>query len=283
MYIDTHTRETMQLSICKFLRVTSEDLATLFDQVYHEAQNGVYFDGYKFNEIVNGFINSHHTDDVIDKILFFHLAKRLNTAQEDVVGYNLEWLLTNQTALSSFLKQYGVEFRKNGEHIEMFDQGNRISLEDTFRSNVPYLRNRLGYNKGHEDYCFNGFAFKDLLLKNSYARELEDVPEFVGILATFLKKRALGTDYYQNSTYYCYEYCAPLEMVMFDNNDKLLLDEKRQYLLQQVLSRLYEYEKGDHRYMTDHDNPIIRLSDTDVMSAEFFVSKEEIIEDMIRW
>lgn len=29
---------------------------------------------------------------------------------------------------------------------------------------------------------------KDLLYRNSYARELYDVPEFIGVLATFLKR-----------------------------------------------------------------------------------------------
>ena len=68
--------------------------------------------------------------------------------------------------------------------------------------NIPYLRWRLGHNANRIDFCFNGFLLKDLLYRNSYARELYDVPEFIGVLATFLKRRNIGTDFFENSKYY---------------------------------------------------------------------------------
>ena len=123
---------------------------------------------------------------------------------------------------------------------------------------------------------------KDLLYKNNYARELSDVPEFMGVLASFLKRRDIGTDYYENSTYYCFEYCTPLEKVLFDSDENLSYEEKQRYLLNQVLHRLYDYSVSELRYMFDHDNPIIRLKDNDTMDEEHFISIEEITEDMLR-
>ncbi len=75
----------------------------------------------------------------------------------------------------------------------------------------------------------------------------------------------------------------PLEKIMFDDNEKLSIEEKAIYLLNQVLNRLYEYFSSDIRYMFDHDNPIIRLADTDMMDEKYFMSKEEITWDMLRY
>lgn len=283
MYIDTHTKEKMENSICEYLGITLDDLGGLFQEISTEAQSDKYFNGYKCREIINNYINSHNTGAIIDNVLFFHLARRLNSGQDDPTGYNLKELLTTESVLSVFLKKYGVEFYEVGNHLELSYHGEKVPLDDTYRSHVPYLRARLGYNEGREDYCFNGFAFKDLLYRNTYARELEDVPEFIGVLAAFLKNKTIGPDYYRNSTYFCYEYQVPLERIMFDNNDNLLLDEKRQYLLYLVIYRLYEYAGTNIRYMFDHDNPILRLADADTMESQFFVAKEIITIDMLRY
>ena len=45
-------------------------------------------------------------------------------------------------------------------------------LVTTSEFDVCYLRSRLGYNTGKENYCFNGFAFRDQLMKNLYTRQL---------------------------------------------------------------------------------------------------------------
>lgn len=283
MYIDTHTKEKMEHSICEYLGITTDDLGELFQKISIEAQSDGYFNGYKSREIVKKYISNHNTGAIINEVLFFHLARRLNSGIDDPTGYNLKELLTTQTVLSLFLKKHGVEFYEVENHLELYYKGEKISLDDTYLSHVPYLRARLGYNKGREDYCFNGFAFKDLLYRNAYARELEDVPEFVGTLATFLQNKMIGTDYYHNSTYYCYEYRVPLEKIMFDDNEKLQLNEKRQYLLYQVIYRLYEYAGTSIRYMFDHDNPILRLADTDTMEPQFFAVKEVITDDMLQF
>ena len=65
---------------------------------------------------------------------------------------------------------------------------------------------RLGYYNGREDFCFNGFAFKDLLYRNNYARALSGVPEFLGQLVECLQCREVEWKYMENSEYFCYEY-----------------------------------------------------------------------------
>lgn len=98
-----------------------------------------------------------------------------------------------------------------------------------------------------------------------------------------MKRKDIGTDYFDNSKYYCFEYCVPLEKIIFDGIEKLSIDEKVIYLLNQVLNRLYEYFASDIKYMFDHNNPIIRLADTDTMDEKYFMSKEEITWDMLKY
>ena len=281
MYIDTHTKEAMEQSICSYLCVTPKDLRDLFEVAGNEAQQDKFIDGDKLNEIFNSFIKEHLSDKPIDEVLFFHLSRRLNTAEDCNVGNNLFDLLSTDNAMSLFLKEHDVEFAVSDKHLNMIYKGKEVSLEDTNQEHIPYLRWRLGHNANRIDFCFNGFLLKDLLYRNSYARELYDVPEFIGVLATFLKRRNIGTDFFENSKYYCFEYCVPLQKIMFDDNEKLGTEQKRLYLLNQILNRLYEYHTSDIRYMFDHDNPIIRLADSDTMDEKYFVTKEKITWDML--
>lgn len=281
MYIDTHTKETMEKSICSYLRVTPKDLCDLFEFAGSEAQQDKFIDGDKLNGIFNSFIVAHKSRKTIDEVLFFHLSRRLNAAEGYTVGNNLFDLLSTENAMTLFLKEHDVEFAVCDSYLNLIYKGNEVSLEDTNQQHIPYLRWRLGHNTNRIDFCFNGFLLKDLLYRNHYARELYDVPEFIGVLATFLKRRDIGTDFFDNSQYYCLEYCVPLKKVMFDDDEKLDTEKKEVYLLNQILNRLYEYYTSDIRYMFDHDNPIIRLTDSDTMDEKYFIAKEKITWDML--
>lgn len=282
MYIDTHTKNSMEKSICEYLGVTSDVLYGLFEYAGIEASQNEYLDGGKLNVVFNDFINSNMPKEPIDEILFFHLSRKLNTALNNNIGNNLFDLLSTENAMTSFLKKHDVEFSACNGHLDLLYKGSKISLEDTYKEHISYLRWRLGYSKNRIDFCFNGFMLKDLLYRNSYARELYDVPEFIGVLATFLKRRDIGTDYFNSGKYYCFEYCVPLENVLFDANDSMTLAEKQKYLINQVLNRLYEYHTSDIRYMFDNNNPIIRLTDNDTMQEKYYIGKEEITWDMLR-
>lgn len=281
MYIDTHTKETMEKSICSYLGVTLQDLSVLFNLAGNEAQQDKFLDGDKLNDIFNSFIKAHMPNKELDEVLFFHLSRRLNTASDCNVGNNLFELLSTENAMTLFLKEHDVEFVVCDKHLNLIYKGKEISLDDTIKEHIPYLRWRLGHNANRIDFCINGFLLKDLLYRSSYARELYDVPEFIGVLATFLKRRDIGTDYFDNSKYYCFEYCLPLAKVMFDEKDSLAEEQKVKYLLNQILNRLYEYHTHDIRYMFDHENPIIRLTDNDTMDEQYYISKKEITWDML--
>lgn len=283
MYIDTHTKEAMEKTVCSHLGVTVKDLNDLFVFAESEVQKDKFVGGDKLNNIFNSFIKTHLPSKSIDEVLFFHLSRRLNTEKESSLGNNLFDLLSTQNAMTLFLKEHDVTFEVCDKHLNLIYKGKEVSLEDTYQENIPYLRRRLGHNENRIDFCFNGFLLKDLLYRNNYASALYDVPEFIGVLVEFLKRKDIGTDYFDNSKYYCFEYCVPLEKIMFDDNEKLSIEEKAIYLLNQVLNRLYEYFSSDIRYMFDHDNPIIRLADTDMMDEKYFMSKEEITWDMLRY
>ena len=92
----------------------------------------------------------------------------------------------------------------------------------------------------------------------------------------------MGRYYRKNSAYYCYEYKIPLEYVMFDNHDAYSYEQKQKYLIRCTLLRIAQYQKLDSRYMSDHDNPVLRLDDNFTLPAEYFVSREEVISDMLR-
>lgn len=78
MYIDTHTKETMEKSICSYLGVTLQDLSVLFNLAGNEAQQDKFLDGDKLNDIFNSFIKAHMPNKELDEVLFFHLSRRLN-------------------------------------------------------------------------------------------------------------------------------------------------------------------------------------------------------------
>ena len=183
--------------------------------------------------------------------------------------------------MSLFLKNHEIRFELNDRHLNLYYRDKPISLEGNLDRNVLYLRWRLGYNDD-VDYCFNGFAFRDLIFKNHYALSLYDAPEIISVLSEFLKYPFLKEDYFNNSKYYCFEYLVPIDKIYFDDNDKMSKLEKQKYLLNRVLNRLYEYSITESKYMFDYDNPIIRLSDYDVMQEEYFISKEEITLEMLK-
>lgn len=281
MYIDTHSEISMKNSIYEYLGITPKELSQLFKTASKASSREFYFDDNIFNKKLNEFICSHLPNKQIDQIMFFHLSRRLNSTQNNLVGNNLFDLLSTNNELSDFLKNYNVKFLPHNGHLELYYKGKLKSLENTFDTNVCYLKRRLGYIKGREDFCFNGFAFKDLLYKNNYARELFDVPEFIGALATFLNCNDIGTNYYLNSKYYCFEYCVPIDKVIFDCNCKMSTDYKKIYIINRVLYRLYEHSTTSIRNMYDNDNPVLRLSDSDTMQQEYFITKEEITSDML--
>lgn len=284
MYIDTRSREGMEKSIAVYLDVSVDELYQYIDFAAEKAQQDqCAFNTDIFFDELETIISDLQPELEIDELFFFHLSRRLHGTEDDVSGRNLENLFTTGNALSDFLREHQIEFVKGTQNIITYYKGREVDWGKCWNGNSAYMKSRLGYFKGREDYCFNGFAFKDLLYKNQYARILCDVPEIIGQLAECLGCKDVVCDYVQNSSYYCYEYKIPIDRVMFDDHDRYSCSEKQRYLVNCVLERLLQYSGATStRYMFDHDNPILRLDDHDILPAEFFVQKELITADMLR-
>ena len=276
MYIDTHTRENMEKSICEYLGINSEDLLKLIEKAPYDCH---LLDMNEFSRIINDFLDEHWPKEQIDQVLFFHLSRRLNESIDNVNCYNLAYLLTEDSTLNHFLKKYGIEFIREQEHIKLYYNKKEQNID--FYQNAGYLKKRLGYYN-IKDYCFNGFAFKDILYRNEYSKMLLEGPEFIINLGDNFKSINLCKDYCQKSRYFCYEYCFPIEKVLFDENENMTTQEKQRYLITQIIIRLYHYNQFSIKNMSDDDNPILRLRDSEILDASFFKDKEEITEEMLK-
>lgn len=277
MYIDTHSRESMEKSVCDIFRMHPLELREqllLMGSV--TSSNNDYIN--KLNEFI-----ANNCIKYPEEILLFHLTRRLHGAEEETKGRNLADLLLSVNPFSSFLHENGIDFSKEKQYIDVIYKGKTVDWDKCWNGNPSYMKSRLGYLKGREDFCFNGFALKDLLYRNNYARNLSGLPEFLGQLVECLDCESVGWKYIKNSEYYCYECKLPIEVVMFDDHDNYSETLKQRYLLQCVLQRLYQYQTSDISYMFDQDNPVLRLADDYTIPSEYYVGKEKITSEMLSY
>lgn len=266
MYIDTHTKEKMLASVCEYLSCNQKKLSKFFDSVYYSQKS--------VEEEISDFVNKNIPEYKLDEIQFYHLSRRL-LDDNSRIGNNLYDLLTQDTSVLRFLREHDVEFTMEEGHLVLFHRGKRETFEHVYDGNVSNVKWRMGYFKGHEDYCFNGFALKDALYENSYTRSLSSCPEFIEQMALVIGRPDIIRDYRKNSKYYCLEYLVPMDKVIFDGFSYKTQYSKTQHLLCVVLNRLYEYEHNSG-YMYDHDNLILRLEDDDTMEEKYYIKEEEI-------
>lgn len=282
MLIDTRTKESMIASLASYLDITEDELFQYIDYAANKAQQDRWaFNTDIFEEELLSIFSDLRLEEQIDEIYVYHLTRRLNDSIEDKSSDNLKSLLLKESPISTFLRQYGIAFiEKDGHPVIVFND-NEISLEDTFESDVCYLKSRLGYNTGREDYCFNGFALRDQLMRNSYTRQLYRGPEFLDVLSRYLSIDGLKERYCENSNYYCFTYKMSIDEIMFDDRDDLGNDEKVDYLLVQIAMRVMSYMKNS-KYQYDQDNPIIRIADDASVSESKIADIEEITLEMIK-
>lgn len=280
MLIETTSRETMERDLATYLDITIEELSQYIDYAAEKASKDWAFNTDIFKQEITSIIDDLQPLEHIDNVMCFHLSRRLNNSLDDLHSYNLkDWLLSDNPTVR-FLNAHNIFFKEQDNHIAVYYHGLEVMLEDTMKSDVCYLRSRLGYNYGREDYCFNGFAMRDLLMRNSYTRELYDGPEFLVVLSRFLKNRALIDDFIKQSTYFCYTLKIPMQEIIFDEFAELDNDEKESYFVSQICYRLLMYH-GDERTLFDHGNPIIRVADNSILPASYIVNNEIITLDMI--
>lgn len=273
-FIDTYSKIDMEKSLYEYFDITKEELIDLFYEADKKSNKG------SFTNVINSFIETRIGYNELSHILFFHLSRRLNDTNHNCPGLNLYELLTEPTAMSLFLRDHGVVFKPHGTKLNLFYNNRLITLDNNSHESI-YLRWRLGHTN-RIDFCFNGFMLKDQIYKNNYARDLESVPEFINVLVNYLGDMDIGNDYIKNSEYFCFEYCVPIEKIIFDSEDYIARDNKPLYVMNRVLNRLYDYYSRVEIYVFDHDNPILRLRDDDIMEHEYFVSKERVSHSMLK-
>ena len=282
MFIDTRSKESMESSMSTYLDIPVDELYQYIDYAAEKAQKDQWaFNIDLFYEELGNIISDLQPEIEIDELLFFHLSRRLHGTEDDSSGRNLEDLLTTRNVLSDFLREHQIEFIKGEQNLITYYKGQEVDWDKCWHGNSAYMKLRLGYFKGREDYCFNGFALKDLLYKNQYARNLYGAPEIIGQLAECLGCKRLENDYLENSSYYCFEYKVPIDRVIFDGHDNFSTSRKRQQIVYCVLERLLQYSNTDSKYLYDDDNPILRLRDRDTLPSEFYIQKELLTWDML--
>ena len=275
MFIDTHSRESMEESLCKVFHMCPMELSSQLRGI----NNTLYYDD-DYDRRLDAFITEHIVT-YPDEILLFHFTRRLHGTENSKEGRNLADLLLTDNPFSLFLKSYNIEFVKGKQHIDVRYKGNIIDWDKCEKGNVNYMKLRLGYFKDREDFCFNGFAMKDLLYRNSYARTLSNVPEFLKELIKCLQCDIVEEKYMEISDYYCYEYKLPLSIVIFDCHENYSNELKQRYLLRCVLQRIHEYQTSSPKSMRDDGNPILRLAKDYIIPSEYYIGRERITDEML--
>ena len=122
MYIDTHTKESMEASICNLLNMNSLKL--------HEQLM-----------LLDLFIVEKVTM-YPDEILLFHLARRLHGTEDEIEGRNLADLLLSENQFSKFMKENGVVFSKGDQHIDVTYKGKIVDWDRCWSGNAGYMNLR---------------------------------------------------------------------------------------------------------------------------------------------
>lgn len=280
MFIETTSRESMERDLIAYLDITNDELYQYIDYAAEKAHRGWAFNTDIFEQEISSIVSDLQPSEHIDSVMCFHLSRRLNSSLDDLYSYNLKDLLLSDNPTVRFFNEHRVFFKEQDNHIAIYYHGHEVTLEDTRNDDVCYLRGRFGYNCERKDFCFNGFVMRDLLMKNSYTRDLYNGPEFLGVLSHYLKDKTLIDDFIKESTYSCYTLKIPIEELIFDCSDRLDNEQKELHLIGQICYRLLMY-RNHGKILFDDDNPIIRVADDAILPATYMVHREIITLEMI--
>ncbi len=268
MYINTRSYLDMIESVCEVLNINNNQLDDLLEECYQRFQvnHPVFILDDQYHYFLD-YVKEHLVID-IDKILFVHLARRLNM-DSDNNGYNLVDVLVKDTALSNFLNRYGLTF-KYDQYVRMFKDNTEIDLSDD-NEICSHLRYRFGYIIN--DFSIKGYVFMDALKNNDSYELIQWGPGFFEYIYPFVDDDLID-DFIENSKLYKFEYLVPIDNIWFENYEELSYKEKQYHLIVKVLQRLYihKYEKN----VFDDDNPVIGIKDNISLRDDLLVSKIEM-------
>lgn len=241
MYIDTRSIDSIEKSIFQILNIDKQELNDLLVECYNRLQNNhcVFMLDEQY-DFFNEYVRNHIVKE-IDKVMFIHLSRRLD---DDNNGYSLDYVLTQETSLSKYLRKYGITFQYD-DHLIMYINGNEVVIEDDYSGRN--LKQRLGYT--FKDFAFSGFAFCENIVNNEFYEIAIGGPEFFGYLYPYFDDDALIDDFIDRSIFYQFNYLVPLDEIEFEGYDELNNQEKQYHIIIKTLQRLYFY-----KYETDFVN-----------------------------
>ena len=282
MVFDTRTVDTMKESLAHYFGISSEELVEFIKEAADntQAKSCCLFNTVFFAKELDAFFESIEITEQISDVMCFHFSRRINNSMSDLRTYNLKDLLLSDNPMSSFLNDNGYEFFEEDGHLAFKYNGVEYFPETCDEPSASLLANRLGRNSIDADYCINGLAFGDCLMKNLYARNLYDGPEFLSCLAEYMCDDSLLENYKRHSTYYCFRYILPIECVIIDEYESLQKNDIIWHLIHQIAYRIMIYEDGGMPNLDD-DNPIIRVADDAILPSEYIQAVDEITLDML--
>ena len=251
MFINTLTHKDIKKSLCEIFDMNEMHLMDSINNLKH------YDDYDEQTKEICEFINNNLINKP-DEILFFHLSRRLNTMIDEHDGKPLSMLLTSENDFSKFLKKYNISFGVKDNQLIFKYKNNSIDLNFNDAA-------RIVERKILRDNCFNGQAFNIDITNSIYKYSLEECPEFINDISNLINnKTKMIEDYKKNSTYICYIYKVPINLVIVD--DKNSYDEKIYSLLRRCIEILFEDGcKKDHL--------LLRIEDKTILPSKYFMDK----------
>lgn len=267
MHVNTESYQEMRASICNVLNINDKDIDILFESCYNKYQKDcpVFILDNQYDYFME-YIKEHLSKD-IDKVLFFHLARRLDNIDDN--GYDLVDMLIKDTSLSRFLMGYGLMF-KYDRYIKIFKDGQEIDLNKFDNYSYNHLKYRFGYN--HNNFSIKGYAFNDELENNSDYEIAQSGPEFLSCLYPFVEDD-LVDEFIENSKFYKFEYLVPIEIIEFENYEELNNDEKKYHIVVKALQHLYAYKYDKFDF---NNNITLGIKDNQILESKYLISKNEI-------
>ena len=263
MYIDTTSKDTIRQSLCQIINIEDKQIDELLEKCYDTLQvNHPFLDMDEQYDFFKEYVKEQLFHE-INEVMFIHLSRRLKEDHDDN-GYHFVDVLTKDTALSQYLKKYGITF-KFKQHLNMYIHGKEVNVE-----NCPYLMKRFGYH--HHDFSFSGYGFKDHIDKSDHYNIAIGGPEFFGYFYLYeIDDEMIVDDFIENSDLYQFEYRVPIKDVEFENYEDLNEQDKVYHMIIMALQRLY-FDKYDPVF-NDQENMVIKIKDYMVLSKRYLIDK----------
>lgn len=266
MYINTTSLEALTSSLSNLLNITEDDLLNELNQCWIAStkdRGACNLD--VLDREIEKFILRHPPHQIIDEILMFHLSRRLLPALDNS-SKPLDALLLEQSDLSDFLQEYEIKAVKYENRLVLM-------IHDECLDSKSHLLYRL-----EEDYCVNGFLFKNFPDENDYFKSLSKCPEFISDLAREIDMPELKDSFMGKSRYFCFTYRLALKDVIFDGYS-LAESEKECHLIRLCCEQICFLKRQSFQGNNNKINPILRISDDSHIPETALINRDVLLSD----